>query len=128
MKPGSTEFELVSPSVNEEIVIQIETFVRTVNEARGIAHGALNAGKTHLRISGIPQIRIDATQDSPCSKIVPFVNAALAAGNIEKTKPNFVQDICREEMRVVERQVISLRTDVSAEAGYKRLVQRTRAK
>src|SRR5262249_20510152 len=128
MKPGGTEFELVSPSVDEEIVIHIETFVRPVNKARGIAYRALHPCKSHLRITGISGIGIDAAHACAGSEVVCCVNAGLTTRYVQITKPNFVQNIRRKEMRVVQRKVIRFCTDVSTEAVDKRLVQRTRAK
>src|SRR5690242_20240018 len=109
MKPGGAEFDPVSPSADDEIVIYIETFVRPVNEARWITDRTLHAGKSHLRITGVTGIGIDAAKACPCYEVVCCVSATLATRYVQITKPNFVQNIRRKEMRVVQGKVIRLR-------------------
>src|SRR4051794_32533388 len=59
MKPGAAELHLVPAQVEQDVLVEVETFVGPVHKARRIAHRTQYTGEAHLWIPAIAWIRID---------------------------------------------------------------------
>ena len=121
------ELDVMRAAINQQVLVQLEMLVATIDERRRVAHRAVETRGRHLREPGVARIARDALQADLPREIGAAIDAHLPARDAQPPRAQLVHHLRVEDVAVADAEIPGAGAHIAAESWHERLLQAARA-